>query len=103
MPQPTPDGPAGGPIAPPPLRTVSPHYQGRRDPIAMRKQELSAFSMIVAAFVLGSVATVSLSGCKPPTAVPRADATSNTTASNTTVSVEAAATAASSNVTAASE
>lgn len=50
----------------------------------MRKQELSAFSMILAAFFLGSLATVGLSGCKPPTAVPRAAATSNTSSSNTT-------------------
>lgn len=50
----------------------------------MRKQELSAFSMIVAAFFLGTLATVGLSGCKPPTAVPRATATSNASGSNTT-------------------
>ncbi|QDV83535.1 PQQ-binding-like beta-propeller repeat protein [Planctomycetes bacterium TBK1r] len=50
----------------------------------MRKQELSAFSMILAAFCLGTLTTVAFSGCKPPTAVPRAAETSNTSGSNTT-------------------
>ncbi|QDV42703.1 outer membrane biogenesis protein BamB [Stieleria neptunia] len=50
----------------------------------MRKQELSAFSMILAAFCLGTLTTVAFSGCKPPTAVPPAAATSNTSGSNTT-------------------
>ncbi len=40
--------------------------------------------MILAAFCLGTLATVTLSGCKPPTAVPRAAATSNTSGSNST-------------------
>ncbi|KAA5540050.1 PQQ-binding-like beta-propeller repeat protein [Roseiconus nitratireducens] len=48
----------------------------------MRKQELSAFSMIVVASLLGSAATVVFSGCNPPTAVPRAE--SNTSGDNTT-------------------
>lgn len=55
--------------------------------------------MIVAAFVLGSAATVSLSGCKPPTAVPRADASSNTTGSNTTAGYAATAESVTGNLT----
>jgi hypothetical protein len=65
----------------------------------MRKQEISAYTMILAACLLGSVASVSLSGCKPPTAVPPAEEGSdNTTGSNTT-----AADAAADNVTSAAE
>ena len=48
----------------------------------MPKQELSAVSMICLAVVLGSVTTVSLSGCNPPTAVPRAKNEATKTASN---------------------
>jgi hypothetical protein len=52
----------------------------------MRKQELSAFSMILAACCLGTLTTVALSGCKPPTAVPRADTGGGSAGSNATSS-----------------
>ncbi|OYP34890.1 PQQ-binding-like beta-propeller repeat protein [Rhodopirellula sp. MGV] len=56
----------------------------------MRKNELSAFSMIVAAFVLGSITAAATSGCKPPTAVPRA-ASDNATSDNATAQSDVAA------------
>ncbi|MCD0458076.1 PQQ-binding-like beta-propeller repeat protein [Roseiconus lacunae] len=64
----------------------------------MRKNELSAFSMIVAAFVLGSITAAATSGCKPPTAVPRV-ASDNATANNATFADAAVSDSDSSNTT----
>ena len=55
----------------------------------MRKQEISAWSMIVGACLLGSIAATTFSGCKPPTASSQTGATtvaiSNQTAADSNV------------------
>ena len=73
----------------------------------MRKQELSAWTLILGASVLGSITATSFSGCKPPTPNARTSSTSsaNVTGSNQTTASETGTSnvTLTSNVTAAAE